>query len=71
MAGKGKTIGSGSRAASCDPENTKQWAGHVAHQEYMVMMRAAAKERRARKGRGNGTRYCYNGIKPKAESVAA
>lgn len=54
----------GARAASCDPENTKQYAGHVAHRKHIAFEQEAAQARRAKKGRGNGKRYCYNGIKP-------
>lgn len=39
------------------PEGTKR------HREHVKAMADAAKARRAKKGRGNGKRYCYNGRK--------
>lgn len=43
--------------------------GTARHREHVKMMREAAKARRRAKGRGNGKRYCYNGIKGVYPSV--
>lgn len=37
--------------------------GAVKHCAHVKMMAEAAKAQRAKKGRGNGKRYAYNGIK--------
>ena len=36
----------------------------AAHRKLMAEMAEAAKSRRDKKGRGNGKRYIYNGVKP-------
>jgi hypothetical protein len=51
MAEKGSTYGQDT------PPGVKR------HREHVKMMAEAAKARRAKKGRGNGKRYCYNGVK--------
>jgi hypothetical protein len=47
----------GSTYAQDIPEGVKR------HREHVKQMSEAAKERRQKKGRGNGKRYLYNGIK--------
>lgn len=59
-----------SMAASSDAQQTKQYVGHVKNRAHQAMMRDAAKARRQAKGRGNGKRYCYNGVKAKVQEAA-
>lgn len=47
----------GSTYAQDTPDGTRK------HREHIKEMADAAKARRAKKGRGNGKRYLYNGVK--------
>lgn len=53
----------GSTYAQEMPEGTKRHRAHVKE------MADAAKAQRRKKGRGNGKRYCYQGIKGQHPSV--
>lgn len=51
---------------------TRQAATSEKNHAHQAMMAAGARGRRSRNERGNGKRYCYNGIKgkyPHAEAV--